>query len=124
MKKAIILKFIIIICIIVVTAASCGKSKNSSYTAPAAPPNNSPEVSMYNMAFSPASLTVAKGTTVKWTNNDSYPHTVTSNDGTSFNSNNIAAAGIFSYTANVAGTFNYHCTIHGTAMSGILKVTP
>ena len=123
MKKTFFLKFIILICIVLISA-SCGKSKNSSYTAPAPPPNNSPEVSMYNMAFSPASLTVAKGTTVKWTNNDSYPHTVTSNDGTTFNSNSIAAAGTFSYTANVAGTFNYHCTIHGTAMSGTLIVTP
>ena len=124
MKKTFFLKRIILICIIVVTVASCGKSNKSGYTTPTPPASSAPEVSIYNMAFSPASLTVAKGTTVKWTNNDSYPHTVTSNDGTTFNSNSMAAAGTFSYTANVAGTFNYHCTIHGTAMSGTLVVTP
>ena len=79
---------------------------------------------MYNMAFSPASKTVSLGTVVKWTNNDGYSHTVTSNDGTTFNSGTVTAGGTYSYTAAVAGTFAYHCTIHGTSMSGTLIVTP
>ena len=74
------------------------------------------------MAYSPASLTVTKGTVVKWVNDDSYPHTAASNDGTTFDSGNIAAGSSFSYTANTVGTFNYHCTIHGTSMSGTLVV--
>jgi plastocyanin len=79
---------------------------------------------MSGMSFSPASKTVAKGSVVKWTNNDSYAHTVTSNDGTTFDSGNIAGNGTYSYTADTAGTFNYHCTIHGMVMSGTLIVTP
>ena len=65
----------------------------------------------------------AKGTVVKWVNDDSYAHTVTANDGT-FDSGNIAGGASFSYTANTPGTFSYHCTIHGTAMSGTLIVSP
>ncbi len=104
--------------------ASCGKSSNNSYTNPPSGGGTANDISMYNMAFSPASKTVAKGSVVKWTNNDGYAHTVTSDDGTSFNSGTINGAGTYSYTANVAGTFNYHCTIHGLAMSGTLIVNP
>jgi plastocyanin len=64
------------------------------------------------MAFSPVSLTVAVGTAVTWTNNDSVAHTVTS-DTKVFDSGSITAAvGTYSYTFTVAGTYNYHCTIH------------
>lgn len=80
-------------------------------------------ISMYGMAFSPASKTVAKGTVVKWVNNDSYAHTVTSDDGVSFSSGNIAGGKSYSYTANTPGTFNYHCTIH-SGMTGTLIVSP
>ena len=102
---------------------SCSKGK--SYNAPAPPQGGtSPVITMYNMAFSPASVSVTKGTVVKWQNNDSYAHTVNSNDGTTFSSGTIEGGGSFSYTTTVAGTFNYHCLIHGLPMSGILIVNP
>ena len=67
-------------------------------------------------AFSPASLTVKSGTTVTWKNTTAVPHTVTSDDGKSFDSgasNPIAAqSGTFSFTFTTAGTFAYHCSIH------------
>jgi plastocyanin len=81
-------------------------------------------ISIYGMSYSPASKTVAKGTVVKWINDDNYAHTVTSDDGSTFDSGNIAAGKTFSYTASTPGTFNYHCTIHGTSMAGTLIVSP
>lgn len=82
-------------------------------------------VDMNGMSFSPSTTTVKVGTPVKWTNSDYYSaHTVTSNDGTTFNSGTIGIGGTYTYTPNVAGTYPYHCTIHGTAMSGTLVVTP
>ncbi len=67
-------------------------------------------------AFSPATITIKVGTTVTWTNNTSAPHTVTSDDGTTFDSgtsNPIAAnGGTYSFTFTKAGTFTYHCQIH------------
>jgi len=106
-------------------AFSCGKSGGYSYSNPPAGGGNSGSgISMINMTFSPASKTVAKGTVVTWTNNDGYAHTVTSNDGTTFNSGTIDAGKTYSYTASVAGTFEYHCLIHGIAMSGTLIVNP
>lgn len=70
----------------------------------------------------PASTTVKKGTIVKWYNEDGYAHTVTSDDGNSFNSGNLAGGATFSYTAGTAGTFTYHCNIHSN-MHGTLVVT-
>ena len=67
-------------------------------------------------AFSPASLTISVGTTVVWKNMTGAPHTVTSDDGTSFDSgtaNPIAAqSGTYQFTFTKAGTFTYHCSIH------------
>jgi len=110
-------------CAILFIASSCGKSSSYSSSNPPAGGNTGPGISMINMTFSPDTKTVAKGAVVTWTNNDGYDHTVTSNDGTSFNSGTINSGKTYSYTASVAGTFAYHCTIHGVAMSGTLIVT-
>lgn len=101
----------------------CSKGGGYSNSGGSGGNGNPNGISMINMTFSPASKTVTKGTVVTWTNNDGYSHTVTSNDSTSFNSGIVTAGSTFSYTANVVGTFNYHCMIHGFAMSGTLIVT-
>lgn len=79
------------------------------------------EVFIQGMAFSPATLTVTAGTTVKWTNKDGVTHTVTS-DNTLFDSGNVLPNGIYSYTFSTAGTYTYHCSIH-TSMKGTVVVT-
>ena len=111
-------------CVTLFIGSSCGKSSGYSYSNPPAVGNTGSGISMINMTFSPATKTVAIGTVVTWTNNDGYAHTVTSNDGTSFDSGTINSSKTYSYTASVAGTFNYHCTIHGLPMSGTLIVNP
>lgn len=69
-----------------------------------------------SFAFSPASLTIKAGTTVMWKNMTQVPHTVTSDDGKSFDSGSAspiaAQSGTFSFTFNTPGTFAYHCSIH------------
>jgi plastocyanin len=70
-------------------------------------------------SFSPASITVAPGTIVKWINNTQAPHTVT---GASFGSAIIAPGGTYTFTFNSAGSFAYHCSIH-PYMTGTVKVT-
>jgi len=69
-----------------------------------------------SFAFSPAKLTIKAGTTVTWKNTTAVGHTVTSDDGKSFDSgmaNPIAAqSGTFSFTFTTAGTYAYHCAIH------------
>ena len=90
---------------------------NSSCSSNSAPPAN--EVFIQGMAFSPATLTVAVGTTVKWTNKDGIAHTVTSDTGL-FDSKNVNANGVFSYMFMTAGTFNYHCTIHPSMIAKVI----
>ena len=116
--------FIVSALICATSFISCGKSNGYPSSNPPAGGSTGSGISMMNMSYSPATKTVAKGTVVTWTNNDGYAHTVTSNDGTSFNSGNIDAGKTYSYTASVAGTFEYHCLIHGIAMSGTLIVNP
>jgi len=70
--------------------------------------------------FVPDTLTVSKGTTVTWTNDDSTLHTVTSGSpesgnsgtGTEFDSSYLAAGKTFQHQFNTAGTFDYYCTLH------------
>ncbi len=96
---------------------ACGKSNTTN------PPADN-TISISGMSFYPATKTVAKGTVVKWVNNDGSAHTATSNDGTTFNSGNLGNGASYSYTANTPGTFAYHCNIHGLAMAGTLVVNP
>jgi plastocyanin len=71
-------------------------------------------------AFSPNPLTIPVGATVRWTNNDSFPHTVTADD-RSFDSGDINGGGTFTHTFNQAVTISYHCTIHSN-MRATIKV--
>jgi plastocyanin len=118
--------FVTISALVIITGLitfSCKKNSSNTYTAPP-DTTNQPVISMHNMTFIPAMVTVTKGTVIKWKNNDTYAHTVDSNDGITFSSGNISGGGSFTYTATVAGTFNYHCLIHGLPMSGIVIVNP
>src|ERR1700730_12418575 len=106
MKKIIfsVLGLALVLSLIVI---SC--SKNSGYNSPSAASGNT--VSIVNMSFAPATITVVAGTTITWTNNDNMGHTVTADDN-SFDSGNIVVGGKFSKQFSTAGTYSYHCTIH------------
>lgn len=75
------------------------------------PPSSGNTISIYNMLFGTASLTVKAGTTVTWSNGDNMTHTVTADDG-SFTSGDIKYGGTYSHTFSTTGTFPYHCTYH------------
>ncbi len=79
-------------------------------------------VSIQNYSFNPSPLTVKTGTKVTWTNNDSVPHTVTSDSAGVFNSAPIPPGQSFSYTFTAPGTVSYHCAIH-PMMKGSVTVS-
>jgi plastocyanin len=60
-------------------------------------------------SFSPASITITPGTTVKWINHTQAAHTVT---GGSFGSTMINPGGTYTFTFHAGGRFAYHCSIH------------
>jgi len=49
---------------------------------------------------------------VTWTNTGAVAHTVTADDGTSFDSGTIDPKAIFTLAPASTGTFVYHCTFH------------
>jgi plastocyanin len=73
-------------------------------------------------AFGTNPLVIAMGTTVTWVNDDSIAHTATSDTGV-WDSGILSPGQSFSFTFTSAGTFPYHCAIHGAAsMSGTIVV--
>jgi plastocyanin len=76
-------------------------------------------VTIANFAFDPPTLSVAAGTTVTWTNNDTSPHTVTADDG-SFDSGNLNPGQSFTFTFAQGGTFAYHCNYHPNMKASIV----
>jgi len=77
-------------------------------------------VTIENMQFSPATLSVHRGERIVWVNRDLFPHTVTATN-KMFDSGSIAAGASWTYVANRPGEFSYACAYHPT-MKGSLKV--
>ena len=73
--------------------------------------------------YEPKVVTVMVGTKVSWTNHGAVVHTVSADDGKTFESGNMAAKATFSFTPTTAGTFSYHCKQHPW-MKGTLIVQP
>ncbi|TMI17628.1 hypothetical protein E6H32_08335 [Candidatus Bathyarchaeota archaeon] len=82
--------------------------------------------STQGLNYNPASVSVAKGGKVTWTNNDPVPYTVTSTSvpsgASSFDSGNMNQNATYTVTFTVDGTYQYKCTYHPW-MHGTLTVT-
>jgi plastocyanin len=94
----------VMVAMLLLSAASRGSSTNTSEPASA-------EVKVDNFSFGPATLTVAVGTTVTWTNRDDIPHTIVSTEKV-FKSKVLDTDEKFSFTFAKAGTYPYFCSIH------------
>jgi plastocyanin len=83
---------------------------------PTGPTPGTNEVRMQGNAFNPATLTIAVGDTVTWTNDDNVSHTVSSgtpgNKGGPLNSGFLSKSGTFKHPFNSVGTFIYFCEVH------------
>ena len=115
------------IAVVVVGIAACSKSDSNSTPPPTKPTDpNAPaadaNVSIAGFAFSPASVTVKAGGTVKWTNNDSAPHTATDLNN-AFTSGTLAQGATYSFKFTTPGTYTYHCLVHSTMANATVVVT-
>jgi plastocyanin len=107
---------ILVVAALVVSLAACSSSSKSGSSG-----SGSADITMKNTAFSVAGP-VKAGATVNIKNNDSITHTVTSDDGTSFN---VSVDGGKSATVTApskAGAYKFHCNIHPTLMKATLTV--
>ncbi|MGB3908446.1 MAG: cupredoxin domain-containing protein [Methanomethylovorans sp.] len=77
------------------------------------------EVYIDDYAFHPQSLTISRGDTVRWTNNDSVAYIVKSS---SFQSPTLTKGMTFTYTFNERRTYNYYLATHPYTRSGTIVV--
>jgi len=117
----------------IASLSACGGGGYSSSPPSTPPTGNTPPpsngISVQNNMFTPGSKTVAVGSEVKWAWNsctgDAYSgqtcvsHSVTFDDGATSPTQD---QGTYARTFNTAGTYNYHCSIHGAAMAGTITV--
>lgn len=77
-------------------------------------------VDIGNNFYNPSALTVSVGTTVTWVwEPNDVIHTVTFDADTTIMSP-FQSSGTYARTFSAAGTYHYHCSIHGAAMTGVI----
>jgi plastocyanin len=76
-------------------------------------------ITIDGMKFVPATLTLVRGDTVVWRNQDVVPHTATSAG--RFDSGQLATGATWSWTAKESGRLEYLCTYH-PGMTGAVVV--
>jgi len=84
------------------------------------------EITIKDLAFSPAIINISKGTKVTWKNLDSAPHQIKSDphpghtDLSGLSSDVLNYNQSYSYTFGREGTFMYHCEIHPEMVGTII----
>lgn len=71
--------------------------------------------------FMPADISVKAGTKVTFVNQDQAPHTATSDDTKTFDTNSLHKGDEKTVTLSTPGTYTYFCSFH-PFMKGTLKV--
>jgi plastocyanin len=82
--------------------------------------SNPTRVTISGYAFQPATITVARSTTLTFTNHDQTAHTATSRI-TGFDSGTIDPGKSATITVKKPGTYTYYCQFHAF-MHGTIKV--
>src|SRR5271168_5163145 len=96
---------------VLLATLSLARPRNTFGAAPDDKPASEVAIKIDNFSFSPATITVPAGTTIRWTNRDDIPHTVVSDDKT-FKSKPLDTDDQFTYTFTKPGTYSYFCSIH------------
>ena len=92
-------------------------------TPPPPPAPSTVAVRLANRAYSPASISIATGDTVVWTNADKDPHTVTERNA-AFDSGTFQPGGSWQRTFTTAGTFTYICDLHPSMVGSVTVSVP
>jgi plastocyanin len=109
---------------VALTLSACSTSASGSGAGAGEPVATSTVNLPPSYRFEPASITVPAGTTVTWTNNDNFTHSVQFKDGALPTEPMLmkpGASATFAFTS--AGTFHYQCSLHPQNMQGTVTVT-
>ena len=96
-------------------AAGCSGGSSASSDDSGATSNSAAgesAVSITDLKYGPAEVSVAAGSSVTWTNNEDVPHTVSFDDDAVSDSEELAEGDTFSATFDAAGEYTYVCAIH------------
>ncbi len=98
-------------------------AQDSTVTAADSSPG-SHAVTVVDFSFQPSSISVPVGSTVTWTNEDAFAHSVVATGGpdATFRSDPLATGQTYSHTFDAPGTYTYICGIH-PSMAGSVVVT-
>jgi plastocyanin len=88
-----------------------GAASTPTEPAPAAK-GGSGDVTMKDIKFNPSKVTIKKGQTVVWTNDDSVGHDVTADGFKSGDPGAIESGQTFQHKFPKKGTFKYQCSVH------------
>lgn len=93
--------------------SSSSVTRTSSAASAAAPPSAGKivHVAIKGFAFRPATITVARGTKIDFTNSDATAHTATSTS-PGFDTGTVAPNASKTVTVTKAGTYSYYCQFH------------
>jgi plastocyanin len=83
-------------------------------------------ITMKSISFEPKSAKLKVGDSVEWVNKSFTEHSATSEDSpASFDTGLVESQKTSKkIVMGKAGTFKYHCSVHGKSMSGELVVNP
>jgi len=87
------------------------------------PPVATTNIAVGDGKFDPGTVTVAPGTTVKWTNMGRTTHSVTADKG-EWDSGDVPAGASYTATFNTPGTYAYHCRQHPDMKGTIVVAVP
>ena len=93
------------------SACLAARNRNAPMAESREPRAQSRTIRISNFAFTPTVLTVSRGDTVAWVNQDTFIHT-TAADSAAWSSPEIAKGDRFIFIASQAGRFSYHCAAH------------
>jgi plastocyanin len=96
----------------VAALAGCGGGASDTASAPSAASHSDSTITISDFKFAPRTLTVRHGVPIRITNSGGMAHTVTADEGRSFDSGTVAPGGSATIRVVKAGRFSYHCTIH------------
>ena len=83
----------------------------TTFLGPEAKAEAAPSVHIDNFTFTPQEITITRGTTLTWVNDDDIPHTV-AETGQAFRSKAMDTEQKFSFTFTEPGTYDYLCSLH------------
>ncbi|MEW6155281.1 MAG: cupredoxin family copper-binding protein [Actinomycetota bacterium] len=110
---------VLVVGLLAIALAACGGGGDGEASSGGGEATATNQVDIVEFNFKPQTITVDAGTTVTWTNSDTFPHSVKA-EGDAFPvSPDMAQGQTYSFTFTQAGTYAYFCGIHNSMVGTV-----